>query len=109
MQESPSSQRRTRGRGPSRRAFLRAAGAAAVGGAIAGCGRRTTARPGVVTLDFYTYATANFYKFYTQVLILGFEREHPYIRIRINNSFGESGYDSKLLTLIAGGMAPDVF
>lgn len=110
MNQDRSSQRREKERKPSRRAFLKTAGAMAAGGAVAGCGRgRVETRPGVVTLDFYTYATSNFYKFYTQVLIPGFERENPHIKIRLNNSFGESGYDSKLLTLIAGGMAPDVF
>jgi multiple sugar transport system substrate-binding protein len=82
-----------------------------VAGAVAaGCGRGwEEGRSGVVTLTFYTYASSNFFKLYNGVLIPRFEREHPGIRIRVINNFDSAGYNSKLLTLIAGGMAPDVF
>ncbi|MEO6434729.1 MAG: sugar ABC transporter substrate-binding protein, partial [Tepidisphaeraceae bacterium] len=41
-------------------------------------------------------------------LIPAFEKKHPGIKVRFNEAFGEM-YDGKLLTLIAGKVAPDVF
>src|SRR5262245_54788035 len=105
---------RQRRRTYSRREVLRGAGAVALattglaaGATSAGCGRRKPTG-GPVTLDFYCYSTQEFRYHYAEKLIPAFEKAHPGIKIRFNESFGEM-YDGKLLTLIAGGVAPDVF
>lgn len=78
--------------------------------AIAGCGSKPPPdAPGVVTLHFYNYASPEFLKLYEHDLIPAFERKHPGIKIVMNTSMGDAGYDAKLLTLIAGGMPPDLF
>ncbi|MEA2711795.1 MAG: multiple sugar transport system substrate-binding protein [Phycisphaerales bacterium] len=64
-------------------------------------------RDGAVTLDFYTYSTPEF-RYLASRVIPAFEKTHPGIKVRINEGFGEL-YDGKLLTLIAGKVAPDVF
>jgi multiple sugar transport system substrate-binding protein len=95
-----------------RRRFLRntiAAATAATASAISGCNRRD-ARPGnVVELDFYTYATPEFRRLFHEQLTPAFLRARPDVRIRVNESMGDAGYDAKLLTLIAGRLAPDLF
>jgi multiple sugar transport system substrate-binding protein len=83
--------------------------AAAAGAVAAGCERRPALPPGVVELDFYTYATPEFRRLFHQQLTPGFLRQRPDIRIRVNESMGDAGYDAKLLTLIAGKIAPDLF
>lgn len=101
------------GRGTSAAAFLSRRGflfgGAGAAAALAGCGPRPKDPPGVVTLDFYTYATPEFLTLYNEQLIPGFERRYPHIRVRTNTSLGDQGYDAKLLTLIAGKLAPDLF
>ena len=101
--------------GRAARAGAGALGAGAVGagagGGIGGCGRRGAGRGrgGGVTLDFYNYSNPEWRYYYTQNLIPAFERKHPGIKVRFNEAFGDRMYDGKLLTLIAGGVAPDVF
>lgn len=76
---------------------------------LTGCGsRRPHEPPGVVTLEFYNYASPEFLALYNEKLIPAFEKKHPNIRIRTSTSLGDSGYDAKLLTLIAGRIAPDI-
>jgi multiple sugar transport system substrate-binding protein len=94
---------------PTRRAFLRGMLSAAAAAGLAGCGSRPKDPPGVVTLDFYNYATPEFLALYNEKLIPAFEQRRPHIKIRMNSSLGDAGYDAKLLTLIAGKMAPDLF
>jgi multiple sugar transport system substrate-binding protein len=89
-----------------------AAAAAGVGaGVVGGCSKRQAARDesGAVTLDFYNYSNPEWRYYYTEKLIPAFERKHPGIKVRFNEAFGDRMYDGKLLTLIAGGVAPDVF
>jgi multiple sugar transport system substrate-binding protein len=104
----------------SRRDFLRrtAAGAGGVGaaaamgaglGGLAGCGHKPVDPPGVTTIDFFTYASPEFLLLWNEYLIPGFEKQHPGVKVRITTSMGDQGYDAKLLTLIAGKLAPDVF
>ena len=97
----------------SRRTFLcRAAGAAVAAAAPlgAGCVRRPRAvYDGTVTLDFYNYSNPEWRYYYTENLIPAFEKKHRGIKVRFNEAFGDAMYDGKLLTLIAGGVAPDVF
>lgn len=77
---------------------------------LAGCGaqREQVTPDGRIVLEWYNYATPEFLKLYREELIPAFERSHPRIKIRLNASLGDTGYDAKLLTLIAGGIAPDV-
>ncbi|HEY3268822.1 MAG TPA: sugar ABC transporter substrate-binding protein [Armatimonadota bacterium] len=74
-----------------------------------GCGERPRQQPGVVTLSFYNYASPEFLDLYNKKLIPAFERAHPGVKVVMNSSLGDNGYDAKLLTLIAGGIAPDLF
>ena len=95
-----------------RRKLLRlaaAAAAAATASAVAGCERRGSNTTGVVELDFYTYATPEFLRLFHEQLTPAFLRAHPDVDIRVNESMGDAGYDAKLLTLIAGKLAPDLF
>jgi multiple sugar transport system substrate-binding protein len=91
-----------------RRAFLNGAGALAASAALAGCSTDPPEEPGKVTLTFLNYATPEFLTLYKN-LIASFEAEHPNIRIRQITSLGDAGYETKLLTMIAGGIPPDVF
>lgn len=95
-----------------RRDLLRRGGAASLlllgGAGTFGCKSRPKDPPGVVTLDFFNYATPEFLALYNEKLIPAFERQNPGIRIRMNTSLGDAGYDAKLLTLIAGKIAPDL-
>ena len=92
----------------SRRTFLKGAAGALAGAALGGCDSRPPEEPGKVTLTFLNYATPEFLRLYAD-LIAEFERTHPRIRIRQITSLGDAGYDTKLLTMIAGGIPPDVF
>jgi multiple sugar transport system substrate-binding protein len=93
-----------------RRAFLNSAARGAAAAALAaGCERRAAVPTGVVELDFYTYATPEFRRLFHRQLTPAFLRAHPGLRIRVNESMGDAGYDAKLLTLIAGRIAPDLF
>ena len=100
---------------PSRRELIRSFASACLVGttgslAVAGCrDNRRDYVPGVVTLDFYNYATPEFLALYNEKIIPRFETLNPGIRVRMNSSLGDNGYDAKLLTLIAGKMAPDLF
>jgi multiple sugar transport system substrate-binding protein len=94
----------------SRRALLRGVVAAGVSAAISGgCERRQALPPGVVELTFYTFAGPEFRRLFLDDLTPAFEDSHPGVRVRINQSMGDAGYDAKLLTLIAGKLAPDLF
>src|SRR5690606_37095941 len=42
-------------------------------------------------------------------LVPAIEKKFARIKVRVNSSLGDAGYDAKLLTLIAGKMAPDIF
>jgi multiple sugar transport system substrate-binding protein len=92
---------------PSRREVLRATAAAAAGAALSGCARKADTT-GPVTLDFYTYSNPEWRELFGKRLIPAFEKTHPGIKVRYNEGFGDN-YDSKLLTLIAGKVAPDLF
>ncbi|MGB7158605.1 MAG: sugar ABC transporter substrate-binding protein [Tepidisphaeraceae bacterium] len=93
---------------PSRRSFLKSAAAAIGASALLGCDSAPPDEPGKITLTFLNYATPEFLALYKK-LIAGFEAAHPNIRIRQITSLGDAGYDTKLLTMIAGGIPPDVF
>src|SRR5687767_5360939 len=95
--------------GPSRRDVLRWSAAAGAAAALGGCGRRREEIPGVVTLDFFNYAAPEFLTLYNNRLLPAFEAAHPSIKIRMTTNLGDAGYDAKLLTMIAGRMAPDLF
>jgi multiple sugar transport system substrate-binding protein len=89
---------------------LRWSAAAAASAALAGgCSRERDELPGVVTLDFFNYASPEFLDLYNKRLIPAFEAANPKIRIRMTTNLGDAGYDAKLLTMIAGGIAPDLF
>ena len=92
---------------PTRRQVLKGALAATAATAL-GCGRSRERTGGRVTLDFYTYSNPEWRDLFGRRLIPAFERDHPGIKIRFNEAFGEM-YDGKLLTLIAGKVAPDIF
>jgi multiple sugar transport system substrate-binding protein len=95
-----------------RRALLRRAATAGVAAAlVAGgaCDRREALPPGVVELNFYTFTSTEFRRLFHEQLTPAFERANPNLRVRINESLGDAGYDAKLLTLIAGKIAPDLF
>lgn len=96
---------------PSRRQFLAGASALAAGAALSGCSRPRPDKDaaGRTILHFYSYAGEGYQKFYTDFLIPAFHDAYPNIRIDLTTSVGDAGYDSKLLTLIAGGMPPDLF
>lgn len=64
---------------------------------------------GRVVIEWYNYATPEFLELYDKYLIPEFERTHPNIKIRLNSSMGDTGYDAKLLTLVAGKISPDIF
>jgi multiple sugar transport system substrate-binding protein len=97
------------GRLISRRSFLHAGASALAAGAVAGCARDEPLPPGHVRLNFYTYGTPpEFVYLFQQQLVPAFEKLHPTIHVRVNYSLGDAGYDAKLLTLIAGRMAPDL-
>ncbi len=92
-------------RKPTRRSFLKSAAAVAL---TSGCARK---RPtgGTVTLDFYNYSNPEWRYYYTDKLIPAFEKSHPGIKVKFNEAFGDRMYDGKLLALVAGNVAPDVF
>src|SRR5436305_1825899 len=94
-----------------RRTFLRraTAGIAAATAVVTGCDDRPALPPGVIGLDFYTFSSPEFRRLFHDQLTPAFLRAHPDIRIRVNESMGDAGYDAKLLTLIAGKLPPDVF
>jgi multiple sugar transport system substrate-binding protein len=79
-----------------------------VAGAALGCGDRRPVVPGRVALDFFNYATPEFLALYDGKLLPAFAKAHPQIDVRMNTSLGDAGYDAKLLTLIAGKLAPDI-
>jgi multiple sugar transport system substrate-binding protein len=91
----------------SRRTFLKSAAVTAAGVAL-GCDSGPQDEPGKVTLTFLNYATPEFLALYKEV-IAGFEATHPKIKIRQLISLGDAGYDTKLLTMVAGGIPPDLF
>lgn len=77
---------------------------------LAGCGtaeREEVTPDGRVVIEWYNYATPEFLELWKQ-LIAEFEETHPHIKVRLNASLGDTGYDAKLLTLLAGGIPPDV-
>src|SRR5918993_642130 len=74
-----------------------------------GGARPAAAGPGRAAIDFYPSATPADLALYEDRLRPAFSRAHPHIDLRFNLSLGDAGYDAKLLTLIAGKIAPDVF
>jgi multiple sugar transport system substrate-binding protein len=95
-----------------RRGFLGlAAGAMLAGGSglLSGCNQRERFVDGKLILDFYTPSSPEFNELYQNKLVPAFEKKFPKIKVRVNSSLGDAGYDAKLLTLIAGKMAPDIF
>ena len=92
-----------------RRTFLRAALAAAGASALSACERRPKYENGKIIIDFYTYATPEFLYVFEKRLIPEFERLNPHVKVRMTTNLGNAGYDAKLLTLIAGKLAPDLF
>jgi len=96
----------------SRRQFLKiTAGAALLGGGalLSGCGKRERFEDGRLVLDFFNYASPEFLHLYETKLIPAFEKKYPKVKIRMTTSMGDAGYDAKLLTMIAGKIAPDIF
>jgi multiple sugar transport system substrate-binding protein len=97
----------------SRRQFLKfAAGAALLGAGgtlLGGCSHRQRFEEGKLVLDFFNYASLEFIKLYETKLIPAFEKKHPKIKIRMITNLGDTGYDAKLLTMIVGKIAPDIF
>jgi len=97
----------------SRRRFLKmTAGAALLGGGsslLAGCDKRQRFEDGRLVLDFFNYASPEFIALYETKLIPAFEKKYPKIKVRMTTSMGDAGYDAKLLTMIAGKIAPDIF
>ena len=65
-------------------------------------------KDGRVIVEWFNYATPEFLDLYNDYLIPQFEKTHPKIKIRLNSSPGDTGYEAKLLTLIAGKIAPDI-
>lgn len=63
---------------------------------------------GRVIVEWFNYATPEFLDLYNTYLIPEFEKKHPNIKIRLNASLGDTGYEAKLMTLIAGKIAPDI-
>ena len=63
---------------------------------------------GRVVIEWYNYATPEFLELYEKYLIPEFERTHPNIKVRLNSSLGDTGYDAKLMTLVAGNIPPDI-
>src|SRR3954467_8050068 len=92
-----------------RRAFLKRLAAVGAAAALVGCDDQPALPPGAVELSFYTFSSPEFRRLFHDQLTLAFQGLHPHIRVRINESMGDAGYDAKLLTLIAGNLAPDVF
>ena len=94
-----------------RRVFLRRAATATAGAAMAvsACDRREPVPAGVVELKFYTFTSTEFRRLFHDQLKPAFQRAHPGVRVRVDESMGGSGYDAKLLTLIAGKLPPDLF
>lgn len=76
--------------------------------AYGGCARHPAQDEGRIVIEWYAPATPEFLKLYREEFIPEFERQHPDIKIRLNASLGDTGYDAKLLTLIAGDIPPDV-
>ncbi|HET6453245.1 MAG TPA: sugar ABC transporter substrate-binding protein [Armatimonadota bacterium] len=70
--------------------------------------RQEYTKDGKVIIEWYNYSTPEFLKLYTDYLVPEFEASHPDIKIRLNSSLGDTGYDAKLLTLIAGKIPPDI-
>jgi multiple sugar transport system substrate-binding protein len=76
---------------------------------LAGCGSRAPRiAPGVVTLEFFNYASPEFLELYDNKLIPAFEKSHPGIKIRTITDLGNTSYDAKLMTLMAGKIPPDL-
>jgi multiple sugar transport system substrate-binding protein len=77
-----------------------------------GCERRARERSrapdGTVTVEFFNYTTPEFLRLYNTQLIPAFHSAYPKIRIHMSTSLGDAGYEAKLLTLVAGGLAPDI-
>jgi multiple sugar transport system substrate-binding protein len=92
-----------------RRAFLRRAATAGAAIALSSCDRREPLPSGVVELKFYTFTSPEFRRLFHDQLTPAFLRAHPDVRVRVNESMGDAGYDAKLLTLIAGKLPPDLF
>lgn len=65
-------------------------------------------KDGRVIVEWFNYATPEFLDLYNDYLIPQFEKTHPKIKIRLNASLGDTGYEAKLMTLIAGKIAPDI-
>jgi multiple sugar transport system substrate-binding protein len=96
-----------------RRAFLRAAGVTAVGGALAlgatGCRGLVphTSGDDAKTLSISWWAEGTLSKLHVDV-VREFERQHPGITVQPQYQ-ALNGYDDKLSTQISGGNQPDVF
>ena len=63
---------------------------------------------GRIIVEWFNYATPEFLELYDKYLIPEFEKSHPKIKIRLNASLGDTGYEAKLMTLIAGKISPDI-
>src|SRR5689334_11099811 len=73
-------------------------------GGLAGCARKKDPR---ITIEWFTDVSPELLKLYTTQLIPQFEKNHPNIHIRLNASLGDIGFEAKLMTLVASGLAPD--
>jgi len=61
-----------------------------------------------VVIEWYNYGTTTEFLDLYESLIRDFEKTHPNIKIRPNWVMGDTGYEAKLLTLIAGQIPPDI-
>lgn len=95
---------------PSRRQFLAGAGALAASVALSGCVRKRPDKDaaGRTILYYYSYAGDGYDAFYRDFLLPAFRSAYPDIVLDVTLAAGDAGYDSKLLTLIAGGLPPDL-
>ena len=96
-----------------RRALVRAAVVLAVAAAIAGTpplpggALGAAGAAGTTTIEFWTISLQPFFTKFINGLIDGYQRAHPDIRIRWIDVQPQA-LDQKLLSSIAGGVAPDV-
>ena len=63
---------------------------------------------GKVVVEWFNYVTPELLKLFEDELIPAFEKQHPKIKIHLISTLGDTGFEAKLLTLIAGDIAPDV-
>jgi multiple sugar transport system substrate-binding protein len=73
-----------------------------------GCSRKSHEQPGEVNLRFMVWGSATERKVWLE-MIDSFKKEYPKVSVTMEQVSDWNSYWSKLLTLLAGGNAPDVF